>query len=498
MRSKIFISIMTVMLLITSGCTDYLDINEDPSNPQVAEGYVILPPVFGQMVRASAWDSRYIGQYVQYWTWSAAGNVWDLQGYAAGSDACGEYWRSHYWSIGTNINLIIEDGIKNNRPDYIGAAKAIRAWSWQGTTDMHGEMILKQAWEPNRYVFDYDSQEEVYKEVVKLCNEALAEFDKTDYNKSLSRGDLIYKGDIDKWKRFVYGILARNAINLSNKSSFNADKVIEFADKAMSSNADNFNVPHNGTGSTDANFYGPLRNNMGSWRQSSYIIGLLNGTLPDTIVDPRRNIMFAACPDGVFRGVAPGSGDPNNVANNVRRIPNLWGALGVVPTTGKWIFDNKTPHTLMSYHEMQFIKAEAAFKKNDLTTAYNAFRNGVTASLDFIGVTAADKTKYLASKAVPQNAQALTLSHIMMQKYIALYAMNSLETWNDMRRYNYSTDVYQGFSFPSTLFADNNRLPAQRVRPRFNSEYVWNRNALAKIGADLPTYHTKPVWFTEK
>ena len=95
MRSKIFISIMTVMLLITSGCTDYLDINEDPSNPQVAEGYVILPPVFGQMVRASAWDSRYIGQYVQYWTWSAAGNVWDLQGYAAGSDACGEYWRSH-------------------------------------------------------------------------------------------------------------------------------------------------------------------------------------------------------------------------------------------------------------------------------------------------------------------------------------------------------------------------------------------------------------------
>ncbi|MFZ1458211.1 MAG: SusD/RagB family nutrient-binding outer membrane lipoprotein, partial [Saprospiraceae bacterium] len=126
------------------------------------------------------------------------------------------------------------------------------------------------------------------------------------------------------------------------------------------------------------------------------------------------------------------------------------------------------------------------------------FRNGVTASLDFIGVTAADKTKYLASKAVPQNAQALTLSHIMIQKYIALYAMNSLETWNDMRRYNYSTDVYQGFSFPSTLFVDNNRLPAQRVRPRFNSEYVWNRDALAKIGADLPTYHTKPVWFTEK
>lgn len=498
MKSKIIISILSLMLLFNTSCSDYLDINEDPSFPQVADGYAILPPIFGQMVRAEAFDSRYIGSYIQNWGQAASGNVWDLHGYASGSDACGEYWRSHYWSIGTNIDLIIEEGVKNNRPDYVGAAKAIRAWSWQSTTDMHGEMILKQAWEPNRYVFDYDSQQDVYAEVVKLCNEALTELNKTDYAKSLSRGDLVYKGDVDKWKKFVYGILARNAHNLTNKATYDPNKVIEYVDKSLSSNADNFSVPQVGTSTTDANFYGPLRNNMGAFRQGAYAINLMNGTILDSIVDPRLSLMFVACPDGVFRGVGPGSGDANNIAGNTRRIPNLWGALGVVPTTGKWIFDDKTPHNLMGYYELQFIKAEAAFKKNDLSTAYSSFINGVSASLDFIKVAAADKTKYLTSKAIPQNAASLKLSDIMIQKYIALYAMNTLQTWVDMRRYNYDNTVYRGFSLPTTFSTSNNRLPAQRVRPRFNSEYVWNRDALSKIGALDEPYHTIPLWFSQK
>lgn len=242
------------LLFLGSSCESYFDINQDPSNPQVAEGFALLPPIFAQMVRGDAWDARYIGQYVQYWGWVSAGNSWDRQGFAPGSDACGEKWRSHYWSIGTNIDLIISDGVENNKWDYVGAAKAVRAWSWQSTTDLHGEMILKQAWEPNRYVFDYDSQQDVYAEVVRLSTDALADLDKTGYSASLSRGDIVYKGDVSKWKKFIYANLARNAIHLSNKSGFSADKVIEYVDKAFQNNADNFMVPHAGTNSGDANF----------------------------------------------------------------------------------------------------------------------------------------------------------------------------------------------------------------------------------------------------
>jgi hypothetical protein len=208
--------------------------------------------------------------------------------------------------------------------------------------------------------------------------------------------------------------------------------------------------------------------------------------------------MFTASPDGAFRGAVAGSGDPNAQAGNVRRIPNMFGELGTGTGTGKWIFANNTPHHLITYMELQFMKAEAAFIKGDRTLAYATFQNAVNAALDFCAVPAAAKTTFLASRAIPQSAAALTLSHIMVQKFIALYGHGGLETWVDMRRYNYSPDVYTGFVLPTSLFPDNNGLPAQRVRPRFNSEYVWNRDALAKIGADLPDYHTKPLWFTQK
>jgi hypothetical protein len=494
---KIHIIIISCLLVFGSACDKYLDINEDPSFPQVAQGFALFPPLLANMVRGETFDSRFINQYVQYWVSASAGNTHDRHGYVAGSDGMGEKWRQHYWALGTNIDLVIKDGVENNKWDYTGAAKAIRAWSWQSSTDYHGEMILKQAFEPNRYVFDYDSQEEIYAEVRRLCEDAIKDLSRTDYGKSLNRGDLVYGGDTDKWTRFVYAILARNAHHISNKSSYNPDKVIEFVDKSFRSNADNFNVPHNGSNTSDANFYGPLRSNLNAYIRSSYIVGLLDSTILGAR-DPRLPIMFTASPDGAFRGAVAGSGDPNAQAGNVRRIPNMFGELGTGTGTGKWIFANNTPHHLITYMELQFMKAEAAFIKGDRTLAYATFQNAVNAALDFCAVPAAAKTTFLASRAIPQSAAALTLSHIMVQKFIALYGHGGLETWVDMRRYNYSPDVYTGFVLPTSLFPDNNGLPAQRVRPRFNSEYVWNRDALAKIGADLPDYHTKPLWFTQK
>jgi hypothetical protein len=62
---KIKILLLTLTVLSLSSCKDYLDINQDPSNPQVAEGYVLLPPIMQSMVRGEVFDSRFIGQYVQ-------------------------------------------------------------------------------------------------------------------------------------------------------------------------------------------------------------------------------------------------------------------------------------------------------------------------------------------------------------------------------------------------------------------------------------------------
>jgi hypothetical protein len=171
---------------------------------------------------------------------------------------------------------------------------------------------------------------------------------------------------------------------------------------------------------------------------------------------------------------------------------------------------------------MNFLKAEAALRKPtpDYTTAKTAYVNGISLNFDLLTtkynvniisgkeITPTAKNDYLNNPAiVPVTATGMTLTRIMLQKYIAMYGWGMHVTWADMRRYHYtdldpatSQQVYAGFVPPSgtNLFAQNLTKLVYRTRPRYNSEYLYNIPALTAIGA-FPTnndYHTKQCWFS--
>jgi len=167
----------------------------------------------------------------------------------------------------------------------------------------------------------------------------------------------------------------------------------------------------------------------------------------------------------------------------------------------------------MTYSELQFIKAEAALKMSDQPTALTAYTNGIRSHFQFVNdrsaeagnpatITAATRDSFLASpNIVPAT---LTLSHVMSQKFIALWGWGHNEIWMDMRRYHYTeldavsgTQVFRGFTAPTTLYADNAGKIVYRIRPRFNSEYVWNRAALDAVGGLATDYHTVEMWITQ-
>ena len=517
-----YIGIWVFLLVFLSSCNDYLDINVDPSVPQKTASENILPPIMAQMVRGEAFDTRYFGLYTQMFATNQATGFANFEryGYTPSNDAAGEKWRSHYYSIGLNIDLILNDAATTNSLDLTGVAKAIRAWSWQSSTDVYGEMILTQAWEPNRYVFDFDSQEKVYAEVVRLSNEALADLGKAT-SVRLVKSDLVYKGDLNRWKKFIYGNLARNANHLSAKSSlYKPDDVIKYCDLAMASNADNFAVPHAGTVADNSNPFAPIRNNLSQFRPSVMIVKMLDGTQFGGVRDPRLAVMIPACRDSVYRGLGLFATDPNNAtvptpAQAKLQIPNIWGYVpgnlggivngastllspGQTATTGRWIFSDAAPHYLMTYSEILFMKAEAIFRKGDKTTAFDTYKKAIEAHLDFCAIPAAAKTTYLTSLAVKQLATDLTLSDILQQKYIALWGHGALEVWVDMRRVNYDPLVYpaQTILTPTNFYPDNGgqNFP-YRARPRYNSEYVWNLESLKKFGGDKADFHTTKPWF---
>jgi hypothetical protein len=509
-------------LTLPVGCKDFLDVNTNPNAPQVVSANLYLPPMIHWMVTSPQFDGRFVARYTQELTLPGTSlSTWDRMGYDPSSDNGAQQWRDVYWSLGQNLVDMMTKAEAEERWDILGVGYVLKAWGWQVTTDLHGEIIIKEAFDQTRFAFDYDSQEFAYQEIQRLLNEAIKNLSRTDGAVDaayLAKGDKLYGGDRTKWLKLAYGMLALNLNHYSNKSSYKPADVIAAADKSFASNADDPLLTYPNTQNDDINFNGRTRSNFTNYRQTQFVVKLMDGT-DFGAVDPRMSRMLSPSPDGVYRGLDPavvGFGalttaqQPGN--------PMGYAGTGGVQLPGRYVFDDKVKLPVMTYSQVQFIKAEAAYRAGDKATALAAYKNGVSSHIDFVNarnadngqnatqITSAEKAAFLAdTRVVPVDPSKLTLTLIMSQKYIAQWGWGHNELWMDMRRYHYTdvdaasgTQVYPGFTPPGStiLYPDNSGKIVQRIRPRFNSEYVWNRPGLDVIGGLALDYHTKPMWIT--
>ena len=193
-------------------------------------------------------------------------------------------------------------------------------------------------------------------------------------------------------------------------------------------------------------------------------------------------------------------------------------------STGIFQVQPMSPFDLMTYTECCFIKAEVLFRKGDKAGALTAYKAGIQASMDDIQAQANDYvgagytnyilrpmdsnkiTAYMNSAAVCQSAGDLTMSDIMLQKYVALGCCS--EIYVDMRRFNYSAGNVGGFGviypgmdhpamftgqavlpgtnktevnywprrwrLPATLELTYNETQALLVNKKANENYIWS------------------------
>jgi Starch-binding associating with outer membrane len=226
------------------------------------------------------------------------------------------------------------------------------------------------------------------------------------------------------------------------------------------------------------------------------------------------------------------SGIPTQPATNVSYYPSTAAFnAGVVGSTGSFQTRPVSNQEILTYHEMCFIKAEVEMRKGDPADAYTAYLAGIQAHMtmmqntlsawqaegyatsnpDMAPMNQSDINTYLASPAVVQGAGALTMSDIMLQKYIAMGC--SLETYNDMRRFDFSAGdvgsfgvVYPGYQ-RGPLFAGSSLYTGSSpTDPRYwqrrwalptTLELNYNlTNALAiNPNATAPNIWSMPVWW---
>ena len=171
------------------------------------------------------------------------------------------------------------------------------------------------------------------------------------------------------------------------------------------------------------------------------------------------------------------------------------------------------PTYVGTYMEACFIKAEVLFNQNKKSEAYAAYKEGIKASIElmneklkvwvaedptlndcpsFTPMEQADIDNFLA-KGIG-TADDLTLGRIMTQKRIAMQF--SVETWNDMRRYDFDKSIFLGWGIPAyhdVVAAAQKAIPAGKFYRRWRQcshEYNYNSKNLIAIGEQVPGANT--------
>ena len=521
-------ALVAAIVTMSTSCEDFLDVNTNPNGPQDVSANLYLSPILHWMVTSQPFDGRFVGRYVQnFYNAGTALSTWDRMGYDPGSDNAGEVWRTVYWIHGQNLIDMNRKSEAEERWDLLGVGLIVKGWGWMTLASLHGDIIVSQAFDQTRFSFDYDTEQAALTEARKLLDSAIVLLRRTDGAVDasyLGKTDRIYNGDRTKWRRFAFGLRAQLQNRYSNKASYNAQAVIDDVDSSFVSNADDALLQYPATQpSEDRNFWGPARTNLQTanaatnFRQTRFVVELMDGTQFGGAVDPRMSRMLAPAPDGAYRGL-----DINTIGfgalTATQRPHNFWGYATVMPanTPSRYIFSDKTRFPAMTYSQLQFVKAEAAFRAGNRPLALTAYTNGISSHIDFVNarnlddgqlptqITAAERNTFLANTNIVPTAANLTMTHIMSQEYIAQWLWGFFEQWMDKRRFKYTQtyagearQVFPGFAPPTTLYPDNASKLVYRIRPRYNSEYVWNLQGLGKITPISGTagdYQTSELW----
>ncbi len=226
--------------------------------------------------------------------------------------------------------------------------------------------------------------------------------------------------------------------------------------------------------------------------------------------------------DTVYVQVRSGSEGYNGYVDLLYRYDTSDDATAI---SGTFHVRPNTPTVMASYAEACFIRAEVLFKKGDKGGAFEAYKNGIKANIDFVNdqlkAWVSDNDNLEDCPSFTPMAQEdidnflnngigtsgdLSIGHIMTQKQIAM--LYSLELWNDMRRYDWDPNVFLGWNKPYEYnntptywdYLPQDKLPRRWGQASYETNY--NYANLEAIGTEVPGALELPTdggaWYTSR
>lgn len=337
---------------------------------------------------------------------------------------------SFYWLYqGPLINL--QTAIDNsNIPNQVAAAKILKAYYFWHMTDRWGDLPYSEALQGSEsFTPAYDTQQTIYESLFSLLKEAGSEIQTS--GGGTFNSDLIYNGDMEKWRRLSNTIRLLMALRLSEVNPQLAQEEFTAAldDGIMTSNDDSFIFQHLANANNQNLWYDqivqpPIRE---WWALSENLVGMMQPA-----DDPRLPV-FADTTNATeadeYVGLPFGMSEEDITADEYSLL-------------GDAVHQQDSPVYLVTYAQALFAKAEAAKRGwitgGDAEAQANyemAIENSI---LQWTGNTNG-VTNFLTQPDIaydPANA----IEQIANQRYVHLF-LHGFEAWAEYRRTGYPDNM---------------------------------------------------------
>jgi hypothetical protein len=419
--SKNFTLVALSAMLLAGSCkkiTDFGDTNVNPNGTAVPSPAALLTNVLSGLGGLAAQTRP--GLYAQQFSET---QYTETSLYALPQLEFDGAYAGALMDLQNIININTDAGTKDNAAKFgananqVATARIIKAYIFWTTTDRWGDIPYFEALKGSANLSPrYDTQEAIYKDLVNELKEANAQFQPTA---AKVQGDIIYGGDIAKWRKFANSLRMLIALRTSKVYPGPTElAATEFkaafgnTQGYIATNADNFTIRYPGTVAGFSNPWWALYNGRTDYAESK-----LMTDLTASLSDPRQAAFGSSTtgfPYGLTRdqAVAFGTSYATVLAANKR--------------------DRSSPLVVIGASDVLLAIAEAAQRGWIIAPAATFYQNAIAENWAEWGVTG-NLTTYMSNGSVALTGAASDLQKIQLQQYLSFYP-DGLQAWSNWRR----------------------------------------------------------------
>ncbi len=452
MKTIKILSIVIVMLSV-SACKDFDELQLDPNRPVQAQPGLLLTGIETRVFQVIDVGSMLASRMMVFTDGTAAEQYYSWQ-------------RNSFYRYDElrQIGKMVEEAERTGQENYKSLALFLKSVVILEITKVFGDVPYSESAQATTGVDKpaYDLQQNIYAQVLTDLEEANATL---DVDAGALTGDVIYNGDVQKWKKLINSYTLRVLMSLSLKQG-NAALNVKNRFKAIVDDPTGHPIFTSNDDNAALMFYDAVNNrypylNNNNFKTAFYMEESFVNLLKN-MEDPRLFTLADQKPEGVdlpetdfdayggLDGSAPLSTNTNRlVAGEASRVDARYYSDPV-----------NEPSILMGYAEMEFTLAEAAARGWIADDPEDHYNNGIRASFDFYGIGSDEQDDYLATGGVTYSA-ANGIKMIDTQKYINFFLIGGWEPF-----YNQLRTGFPEFSVDGGGVLNDEKVPKRWMYPQ--------------------------------